>query len=92
MVVSEQFLRFELALCSGLECFEIDGLYILCVFLTQLKDIIRLILPVSHFSVKRLIHACVWHCLSNACGRLIKTEITYSQKQTDNFANSEANT
>ena len=54
--------------------------------------IIRLILPVSHFLVKRLIHACVWHYLFNACGRLIKTEITYSQKQTDNFANCEANT
>lgn len=53
---------------------------------------IRLILPVSHFSVKRLIHACVWHYLFSACGRLIKTEITYSQKQTDNYANCVANT
>ena len=54
--------------------------------------IIRLILPVSHFSVKRLIHACVWHCLCSACGRLIKTEIIYPQKKTDNYANCVANT
>ena len=39
----------------------------LCFWIWKVKtqvlhSIIRLILPVSHFSVKRLIHACVWHC------------------------------
>ncbi len=52
---------------------------------------IRLILPVSHLLVKRLIHACVWHSYS-ACRQLIKTEITHRSTQSHNFANCEANT
>ena len=53
--------------------------------------LIRLILPVSHLFVKRLIHACVRHNYS-ACVRLIKTRITCPPVYSDNFANCEANT
>ena len=69
---------------------KIDSIYSFLLKCYQLL-LIRLILPVSHLLVKRLIHACVWHGYS-ACRRLIKTKITYPPIHSDNFANCEANT
>ena len=72
---------------------EMSGVWVKMVStMIEIQNIIRLILPVSHFLVKRLIHACVWLCLCRACERLIKTEVTFSHQMTDNFANCEANT